>query len=194
MAVSRKTTDQVLASARKELESQLRLIRDEQSRLGAEEQALTLALSSLESDGGSRSPAARADGANRPTRRAQTSTTRSSKRKRAGGARPRRRSAVKSTADRVDELRELLSDGPKSRKALATALDVSPARVQQLLAELGSSVSSQPDPEQRRGKLWRLKGSANGAGATKPAARGGSARSKGSTRRKAPARTKPTSK
>ena len=62
----------------------------------------------------------------------------------------------------------MLANGPKSRNDLAAALTVSPARVQQLLAELGSSVSSQPDPGQRQGKLWTLKGAGDGASPAKP--------------------------
>ena len=66
-------------------------------------------------------------------------------------------------------MRALLADGPKSRGELAEALDVSPPRVQQLLAELGGAVSSRADPEQGRSRLWSLKGSANGASAAKAA-------------------------
>lgn len=71
----------------------------------------------------------------------------------------------------MNELRGLLGEGPRSRNDLAAALNVSPARVQQLLAEFGSAVSSQPDPGQRRGKLWSLKGSANAEGAKAAASR-----------------------
>jgi hypothetical protein len=153
MAVSRKT-DEVLASARTELEAQLVVVRDEIARLTAEEQALTHAVSNL--NGGN--PATSAEGSVR-TR----ATSRKPRARRAAGTRKsargrRRGGATKTTAERVEELRGLLADGPKSRNDLAAALKVSPPRVQQLLAELGSAVASQPDPNQRRGKLWSLKG------------------------------------
>jgi DNA-binding MarR family transcriptional regulator len=63
----------------------------------------------------------------------------------------------------VSELHGVLADGPKSRSELAGALGVSPARVQQLLAELGGAVSSRPHPEQRQGKLWSLTGAKQAA-------------------------------
>ena len=126
----------------------------EMSGLAAEEHALTQALASLDGDGASSPPASASNAADRP--RAGNSRTRRPTRSAGTSRRRRRRGASKSTADRMNELRELLADGPKSRNELAAALKVSPARVQQLLAELGSSVSSQPGPEQRRGKLWTL--------------------------------------
>jgi hypothetical protein len=168
MAATTRKTDEVLSSARKELEAQLAIVRDEIARLTAEEHALTHAVSSL--DGGN--PAMSTGGKvskSAGSRTAKSQATTRSTPKAVPGHRRRPRGATKSTADRVNELRGLLADGPKSRSDLAAALKVSPARVQQLLAELGSSVSSQPDP-QRRGKLWGLKGSGNGASAAKPAA------------------------
>ena len=161
-------TDDVLASARREFEAQLAVVREQIARLTAEEHALAVAASSL--DGGN--PATTAIGTvtkQAPSRTAKSQASTSSTRKPADRRR-RRRVASKSTAERVSELRALLAEGPKSRNDLAAALKVSPARVQQLLAELGSSVSSQPDPNQRRGKLWSLDGSGNGASATKRAA------------------------
>ncbi len=161
-------TDQVLASARKDLEAHVKSVRSEIERLEGEERKLTQALESF--DGGG-SPAT-SDGADRRSRSSATRgsgrSRRTSSRKASSGRRSRR-SAGKSTADRVEELRRLLVEGPKSRNDLAAALNVSPARVQQLLAELGSSVTSQPDPNQRRGKLWTLDGRGNGATAAKSA-------------------------
>lgn len=154
MAATVSKTDEVLASARKELQAQLAVVREELSRLTAEERALTQALTSLDGDSGSTQTDASTS--NRGER-SRARRTRSSRRKTATGRR-RRRGQSKSTAERVEELRGLLAQGPRSRADLAAALKVSPARVQQLLAELGSSVSSQPDPNQRRGKLWILAG------------------------------------
>ena len=162
MAVTPKKTDEVLASARKDLKAQLALVRQEASRLAAEEGALTAALATL---GGDSAPASAAPAAKRA---AKSSTPKRS------GRRARRRSTggAKSTADRVKELEGVLADGPKSRNELAAALTVSPARVQQLLAALGKSVTSEPAPGPRQGKLWSLKGRANGASAArKPAAK-----------------------
>jgi hypothetical protein len=153
MAASR-NTNEVLASARKDLEAQLAVVRDEIARLTAEEQALTHAVSNL--DGGN--PAMSAQGSVRASATARK-PKRASRTRRSGRSR-RRSGATKTTAERVEELRGLLADGPKSRNDLAAALSVSPPRVQQLLAELGGAVSSQPDPNQRRGKLWSLKGKA----------------------------------
>jgi chromosome segregation ATPase len=188
MASTHTNTDEVLAAARKDLEGQLAVVREQIARLTAEERALTHAISAL--DGGN--PATSSAGttteraATAPMRRRQR--TKSSARK-ASSTRPRRRrGASKSTADRVNELRELLADGPKSRGDLAAALNISPARVQQLLAELGSSVSSQPDPAQRRGKLWTLKGGGDGASAPKPAANRGTRSAKARPPRKRSAR------
>ncbi|MDQ4049019.1 MAG: hypothetical protein M3131_06530 [Actinomycetota bacterium] len=170
MASTHTNTIEVLAAARKDLEAQLAVVREQIARLTAEERALTHAVSAL--DGGN--PAASSAETN--TGRTATARTRGrqgakSSARKASSTRSRRRSgASKSTADRVNEVRELLADGPKSRADLAAALKVSPARVQQLLAELGGSVSSRPDPE-RRGKLWSLKGGADGTGATKTAAK-----------------------
>lgn len=171
MAVTRRKTDEVLASAREELEVQLGVVRGEMKRLAAEEAALTQALSSI--DGNSASTRSAVPSGERGGRsRAATKGARKSSTRTAGGGRRRARGAAgKSTAERVQELQGLLAGGPKSRKDLAAALRLSPARVQQLLGELGSSVTSQPDPEQRRGKLWSLKGRANGASAAKPAAK-----------------------
>ena len=158
----RKQTGEVLATAREGLQAQLIVVRDEIARLTAEERALTQALSSMHGDSASSPRTATAD---KRATRAQ-GTTRSSGRKATSRSR-RQRGASKSTADRVNELRGQLADGPKSRNTLAAALKVSPARVQQLLAELGSGVSSQPDPDNGRGKLWALEGSGNGASAAK---------------------------
>ncbi len=189
MAATRKKTDDVLASARGDLQAQLAVVRDEMSRLAAEEQALTHALSTL-----------KGDGASAPTtpstakRSSRASGQRRSSTAKAGTNRGRRRrGASKSTADRVNELQELLADGPKSRNDLAAALNVSPARVQQLLAELGNSVSSQRDPEQRQGKLWTLTGGGNGASAAEPVRSRSSGRAKGASTRKRAARRKQAS-
>ncbi len=152
MAAAVSKTNEVLASARKELQAQLAVVREDLSRLTAEERALTQALTSLDGDSGSAQTGASTS--NRGER-SPAGRTRSSRRKTASG-RTRRRGQSKSTAERVEELRGLLAQGPHSRADLAAALRVSPARVQQLLGELGSSVSSQPDPNQRRGKLWVL--------------------------------------
>src|SRR5919202_2094485 len=152
MPATANRTEEVLASARKELEAQLAVVREELSRLTAEESALTQALTSLDGEG--RSAQTDASTSNRGEGSRAGSVT-STSRKTATGRR-RRRGQSKSTAERVEELRALLTEGPRSRADLAAALKVSPARVQQLLAELGSSVSSQRDPNQRRGKLWVL--------------------------------------
>ena len=173
MTVTPRRTDEVLAVARRELEAQLAVVREEIARLAAEERALTHAVSSLDGgnpatssdDGESSKRAVRSRSAKRQGRKG------SATRKASSSRRSRTRSASKSTAQRVDELRGLLADGPKSRTDLAAALNVSPARVQQLLAELGSAVSSQPDRGRRRGKLWSLKGRGNGASATAAARR-----------------------
>lgn len=178
---NRKRTDEVLATARKELQAQLALVRDEMSRLAAEERALTDALSSLDGGSSASSRTSKAGGG-----AAATGSRRSSTRKSAKGRRRRGSGQSKSTADRLDELTGLLAGGPKSRTDLAAALNVSPARVQQLLAALGSSVTSQPNPEQRQGKLWSLKGSGGASGATR-----GSAGKDGSAR-KTPSRAKET--
>ena len=189
MATARKT-DEVLAAARNDLEAQLKLVREQGAQLAAEELALTHAISSL--DGGN--PATSSSGATseRAVRSAAPKRERSkrSSRRASSSRRRRSRAAGKSTADRVNELRGLLSDGPKSRTDLAAALKVSPARVQQLLAELGGSVSSRPDPNQRRGKLWSLKAGGNGGGAAKPAGAGSTRSRKAGSPRKAPAPVK----
>lgn len=190
MATTRKKTDEVLASARQDLQAQLALVREEMGRLAAEERTLTQALSSLDGDSAASSSRASASRAGGEARTAKTSARGSSTRKAGTGRRRRPRSAIKSTADRVKELQGLLADGPKSKNDLAVALKVSPPRVQQLLAELGRSVSSQPDPEQRRGKLWSIKGSGNGATA---AAKRGSTRATGASARK-PSTPKPAGK
>jgi len=193
MTVTAKKTGEVLAAARKDLEAQLALVREEIARLGAEELALTSAVSSLNGDSTSSPSAPRAGRAGGQGGTAQGSTRRSSARKAPRRRRPR--GASKSTAERVKELEGLLADGPKSRTDLAKALKVSPARVQQLLAELGGSVSSQRDPGQRQGKLWTLKaGSGNGASAAKPTARRSTRGAKGVSTRKPSARRKPAAK
>ena len=186
MASTHTKTDEVLASARKDLETQLAVVREQIERLAADELALTHAISSL--DGGN--PATSSAGAVSKRAAAPARKPQGSKGSARKGSRPRRRrrGASKSTADRVTELRELLAEGPKSRADLAAALGVSSARIQQLLAELGGSVSSQPDPAQRRGKLWSLRGTGNGAGTTKSASKGGSESAKADSRRKPSAR------
>ena len=153
MAASK--TDEVIAAARVELKAQLQVVREELTRVAAEEKALTKALSGLAGKADAAKPAPRAAG-----------------RKRGTGRRRRKRGPSKPTAQRVEELRALLAEGPKSRNELASALRVSAPRVQQLLAELGGSVSSQPHPERGQAKLWTLKGSANGASARKSKAKG----------------------
>ena len=184
-------TDQVLASARKDVEAQLKLVRTEIARLAGEECTLTQALSSLDGESASAATQTRNGGRRGSSGGRATRSTRASARKASAGGRSRRASG-KSTADRVEELRGLLAAGPKSRNDLASALNVSPARVQQLLAELGSSVTSQPDPNQRRGKLWSLHGRANGAGAAKSVSAGRNRTTRsGSKRGRAP---KPTPK
>jgi hypothetical protein len=153
MVKVRKKTDEVLASARRELKAQLAVVREELGRLTAEERALTEALSTLDGKSTSSSSAA-----------ASSATAGPAPKRRTRGRRRRARGASKSTAERLEELQVLLADGPKSRNDLAAALKVSPPRVQQLLAELGGAVTSRPDPGQRQGKLWSL---SNGATATK---------------------------
>jgi chromosome segregation ATPase len=152
MVRARKKTDEVLASAQRELKAQLAVVREELGRLTAEERALTEALSTLDTKSTSGSSAA-----------ARSATAGSAPKRRTRGRRRRARGASKSTAERLQELQALLADGPKSRNDLAAALKVSPPRVQQLLAELGSAVTSRPDPGQRQGKLWSL---SNGAKST----------------------------
>ena len=193
MATAGRNTDEVLAAARRDLQSQLAVVREELSRLTAEEHALTRALSSLVGDGASSTTAAAADASGRsagPKRPARPSSA-----KKAGASRGRRRRGPsKPTADRLSELQGLLADGPKSRNDLATALKVSPARVQQLLAELGSSVSSQRDPEQAQAKLWALTGRGNGAGTEEPSGRRTRGATTGKSPRKPTARRKPAPK
>lgn len=179
MAVTPRKTDAVLSAARKDLQAQLAAVRAELSRLTAEEGALTRALSGLDGDGASAPPApsgARpaAKGAGR--RRSAGKT---------GKRTPRRaRAAPKSTADRLGELKTVLTEGPKSQTELAAALGVSPARVHQLLAELGGAVTSGPDGKGGQGKLWSLKGTANGAGAGKSPAKRSRASAKKAPRQK----------
>lgn len=166
MPATPKKTDQVLASARKDLQAQLALVREELSRLGAEESALTQALSGL--DGGGASAPATPARASKP--RASAATKSPAQRRSSAKVGPRRtRAKSKPTADRVKELEGLLAAGPKSRNELAAAINVSPARVQQLLAQLGSAVLAQPHPQLRGGKLWSLKRSGDGESAAKPA-------------------------
>ncbi len=193
MATTRKTDD-VLASARKDLEAQLGVVRDEMTRLAGEERALTQALSSLDGDSAPSSTTAPAAKVGAGPRKVKSSARRSSPGKASSTRRGGRRGASKSTADRVSELQGLLGDGPKSRNDLASALKVSPARVQQLLAVLGSAVSSQPNPEQRQSKLWTLTGRANGASAAKQGARPNSGRAKATSTRKPAARRKQAAK
>ena len=195
MTVTAKKTGEVLAAARKDLQAQLVVVREEMSRLAAEELALTHAVSSL--DGGN--PATSADGTVSKravgSRRTKSQGPKRSTPKATTSGRRRRRGTSKSTAERVSELQGLLAEGPKSKAAIAAALKVSPARVQQLLAELGGSVSSQRDPGQRQGKLWTLKaGSGNGASAAKPTARRSTRGAKGVLTRKPSARRKPAAK
>ena len=157
MATAGRKTDEVLAAARRDVQEQLDVVRDELTRLAAEEAALTQALASLDGDGITAASVSQTKSRSRPPK-SRGSTRRPT---------ARRRAASKSTAERVDQLRGLLADGPKSRAQLAAALDVSPARVQQLLSALGGAVSSRPDPSQGRSRLWSLKGSANGGGRRK---------------------------
>ena len=186
MATTPKKTDEVLASARKDLQAQLAVVRDEMGRLAGEERALTQALSSLDGDGSSsRSAATRAAKVAGGPPPGKSSTRRSSAGNPGASRRRRRRGGTKSTADRLSELEGLLSDGPKSRNDLAAALKLSPARVQQLLSELGGKVSSQPAPQQRQGKLWTLAGRGNGASAAKPTRRRSSGKAKSTTRKPA---------
>jgi hypothetical protein len=195
MAVTSSKTDEVLASARKDLQAQLAVVREEIARLAAEEQALTEALSSMNGGGASSSSMSSAGRTGGRSASARSSDGKSPTRQASSRRRRRRRGASKSTAERVKELEGLLGDGPKSRNDLAAALKVSPARVQQLLAELGSSVSSRPDPGQRRGKLWSLKGSGNGAGAPKATAKRSSpAKAKEASARKPASRSNPVAK
>ena len=185
MAVTARKTDEVLASARRELQAQLGVVREELARLANEERTLTQALSNI--NGGASS--SDGSGSSRQTT-ARASKSRRSARKPTSGR--RKRGGTKSTADRVEELRGLLADGPRSRGDLAAALKVSPARVQQLLAQLGSSVSSQPDPNNGQVKLWTLTAGGNGASAEAPRT-GSKGRAKGS-RRKPAARRKQAAK
>jgi len=194
MAATARKTDEVLASARKDLEAQLALVREEIARLGAEELALTHAVSNLDGANPATSPDGTTSKRAVSSRAGKRRGTKSATRKASSARRRRPRGAGKSTADRVNELRGLLADGPKSRSDLAAALKVSPARVQQLLAELGSAVSSQPDPDNGRGKLWGLKGSGKAAGAAKPTARRSTRGAKGVSTRKPSARRKPAAK
>jgi hypothetical protein len=166
MTASSTKTGEVLAAARAELQAQLAVVRGELTRVAAEERALTQALSAL--GGGGRTtkggPAARKQNAetSAPRRSSRSSTRR----------RRRKRGSSKPTEERIQELQALLADGPKSRNDLAAALQVSPPRIQQLLTELGTSVSSEPDPKRGQVKLWSLTGSSNGAsGSSKPSAR-----------------------
>jgi plasmid maintenance system antidote protein VapI len=187
-------TDEVLASARKDLQAQLDVVRGEISRLAAEDHALTVALSSLDGNGASARARVRGSGESEAVPAAKASTRPSARGRKATTRRGRRRATGKSTADRIEELRGLLADGPKSRSELAGALGVSPARVQQLLAALGSAVSSRPHPEQRQGKLWALAGQGNGASAAKPAKKPSSGKRKRTSSRKAGAGSKQAGK
>ena len=188
MAEIVRRTDEVLAAARSEVQAQLALVREELSWLASEELALMEALSSLNGE----SSTAADDGVSKRPQGPRAAKSRGRATGRTQAPARRRRGASKSTADRVEELRGLLAEGPRSRTDLAAALKVSPARVQQLLAELGSSVSSRPDPKQRRGKLWALSGSGNGAGAESTGKRTGG--SKGASPRKPASRRKQAAK
>lgn len=183
MATTRSKTDEVLAAARKDLEAQLAVVREQIARLAAEELALTHALSSLDGANPATSSAGTTRNRGTQARTEKRQGGRASARKASSrrGRRPGR--ASKPTADRLNELRGLLADGPKSRTELAAALKVSPARVQQLLAELGESVSSLPDPNQRRGKLWSLEGDGSGGDAAAKRSTRGAAAPKPSDRR-----------
>jgi len=165
-------TDEVLAAAHRDLQAQLLVVRSELERLTTEERALTEALSSLNGRA-TRSSAPSPAGPTRTRSRAAKGSARRGSAAKSRTSRRRSRAPSRSTAERVEELQALLADGPKSRNDLAAGLAVSPARVQQLLSELGSSVSSRPDPGQRQGKLWRLEGARNGASQSKSAPKRG---------------------
>lgn len=193
MASTAAQTDEVLATARKELQAQLELVRAELTRLTADERALTTALESLDGAG---SPAA-GDGGNRRrrSRSGPATRTRKASTRKASSARRTRRAPSKSTAERVEELRGQLADGPKSRSDLSAALNVSPARVQQLLAELGSSVTSKPVGDGARGgKVWSLASGSNGTGAAKATRRRNGARAKTTSGRGRSSRSKSVAK
>ena len=177
-STTRRKIDQILADARKDLEAQLELVRVEKTRLAAEEQELTAAIAGLETNGGGSPPVAR-----RRQRAAATRSTKAGTRSSGGAKGRRKRTANKPTAQRLDELRALLTEGPKSRGDIATALKLSPARVQQLLGELGTAVTSQPAND-GRAKLWSIKGARNGASAARSRPARGRARAKGSSVRK----------
>lgn len=187
---TRKKTDDVLAAARKELRAQLAVVRAEKTRLDGDERALTQALASMDGTNGARASATSSASAGAGRSSAVKQSTRKSSMRKARRSR-RRPGASKSTTDRVKELEGLLADGAKSRTDLAAALKVSPARVQQLLRELGGSVSSQAAPG-RREKLWSLKASSgNGASAAKATSKPAKARAKRTSTRK-PAAAKVT--
>src|ERR687894_566771 len=103
MASTHTKTDEVLAAARKDLETQLAVVREQIARLAAEELALTHAISSLDGgDPATSSAGATSKSAAAPARKGQG--TKGSARK--GSSRQRRRrGASKSTAERVNELR-----------------------------------------------------------------------------------------
>ena len=164
----RKKVD-VITAVREDLRAHLVSLREQIERLTREERAVAQALSSLDNDGtvapsAARAPTGVGDAARRAPRHRSAAK---------GAATSRRPRNTKKTVERADELRGLLSDGPKSRDELAAALKVSPARVQQLLAGLGSSVSSQPDPERLRGKVWSLAPGGNAASAARATGREG---------------------
>ena len=121
MAATRRKTEDVLSTARKDLQAQLAVVREEIGRLAAEERALTQALSNLDGDSASSSTTAPAANVADSTRTAKRSASTGRARKRSTSRR-RRRGSSKSTADRVNELQWLLADGPKSRNDLAAAL------------------------------------------------------------------------
>lgn len=191
---TRKKTDAVLAAARKEMQAQLAVVREEMSRLASEERALAQALSSIDGPSGAgssaKAPASAETASGSPAKQAR----RKSPTRKAGTGRRRRARASKSSAERLEELKGLLVDGPRSRNDLAAALKVSPARVQQLLAELGGAVSSEPDPGRSQGKLWSLNGSADRKSAVKPATKGSGARASSASARKRSARRKAAAK
>jgi len=163
--------NEVLASAREELKAQLGVVRAEIALLAAEEQELTAALASLKADGPS-SSATRGTGKRQSRSPASKAKAAKTTVRDADAKRSRKRGTSKSTAERTQELRVLLAEGPKSRSDLAAALKVSPARVQQLLASLGASVRSRPAPD-KRSKLWSIQGASNGASGPNPQQRGG---------------------
>ena len=168
MAATGTKTDAVFTSVHRDLQARLTRVREELAPLAREERELTQALSRLEridSPATSATPV-KGKGSKAHTLGTPPRKSRSSSARKATASRRPRRSASKSTPERLKELQGVLADGPMSRAELAAALKVSPARVQQLLAELGGTVSSQVDPG-KRAKLWGLKRTASRQGAAK---------------------------